>query len=665
MPEATLLQKLRYRLDNALARGPIAFMVMLFGCAVVLNVLIAMVVVLFRLGDQAKNDPWEVIWWSLTSMLDPGTFAALEDWEFRIPMLFDTISGIILVSAIVAIMTNTLDGWMQRLRRGRTNVVEEQHTVILGWSNYIVEIVEQIILAHDIQQKGTNRFQLRMKMKRPCITVLADMDKADMEDYLREHVKHHKKAKIRCRRGSPIDVVDLQIVNSDKAKSIIVLRSERPYAEVELMKILLTFSQLIAQHQQHRTLRTLPTNAQTNRQSPQIVAEMTQTDNVALLEVVDENPMAQLIQVGTFVSRLIAQSSLQPGLSYVYNKLFDFADNDILFIQLPNPPATFGDAVLMYENGIVIGIQKMNQPLKLNPPYQTPLESGDSVIVIGFDAFSLRRNEHRTMDFNRSFENTITQERLVHRTLLIGWNWRTILVIRELDAFALPGSTLTLLIEDLSLHDDPAARILEELQKLQLTNLVIQAHICDTTNRDALRAHMTSFDHVIIMAYASLPDKHHADAHTIMTLSHMRHFLKTADHRYNIVTEIMDSRNRSLMASTDVDDFVISDKLVSMYLAQIAHEPRLHTIYTELLTVDGNEIYLKPVNQYVDISTPVLFQTLVEAALLKGEIVIGYRYGNVSVGLEDRNEISLNPGNRMIPLTFHDTDRLIVISEQE
>lgn len=663
MPKATLFQKLRYRLDNALARGPLAFMAILFGCALALNFIIIVVVVLFRLGDEAKNDPWEVIWWSLTSMLDPGTFASLKGWELRIPMLFDTLGGIILVSAIVAILTNTLDGWMQRMRRGRTNVIEEQHIVILGWSTYIVDIIEQLILAHDIQQKDMRTSRAPIKRKHPCITILGDMDKADMEDYLREHVTQYKKAKIRCRRGSPIDVVDLRIVNCHKAKSVIVLRTDSPYAEVELMKILLTISQLVKQENQHKMQQG---DAQSSMHWPEVVAEITQTDNIALLDVINDNQKVQLIQVGAFVSRLIAQSSLQPGLSYVYSKLFDFADNDIIFQQLHKPPATFGDAVLMYENGIVIGIHKKNQQLKLNPPHQTPLESGDSVIVIGIDASSLRTNANKIVNELQVFKNTMAPERQVTHTLLIGWNWRTKMVIRELDAFVLPGSTLTILAQDVSASENgKSERFMDEIQTLQVENVVIHAHACDTTNREALRAHMSTFDNVIIMAYASMADKHHADAHTIMTLSHMRHFLKEATYRYTIVTEIMDSRNRSLMASADVDDFVISDKIVSMYLAQIAHEPRLHAIYNELLTVQGNEIYLKPVTQYVDISNPVQFKTLVEAALLQNDVVIGYRYGNVTVGDEDRNEVSLNPSHRDVALTFSTADRLIVISEQE
>ena len=655
----TWKRRLRYEFDNIISGGPVGFLILLFCCAVVFDSIISLLTWWFVLDTETK--PFlEVLWHATTSMLDPGTFAEDKGFGFRTTMFIATLGGIILVSAIVAILTSTLDGWMHRLRRGRTIVYEEQHTVILGWSTYIVDIIEQIILAHDIEQKGMGLFARKIKPLQPCVTILADMDKADMEDFLREHVKQYKKAKIRCRRGSPIDVFDLRMVNSARAKSIIILRNNGPYADIELMKVLLSLGQMNARNtpQQDMTLKS------THRpQRPDILAEITHTTNVSLLDVVQELPNVQLIQIGAFVSRLIAQSSLQPGLSYVYSKLFDFGDNDIVFVKNTNPPPTFGDAVLMYENGIVIGIEQHAGVLRVNPPHDTSLAPEDTLIVIAFDAVSLRRSQTGARAFTIHEKATNQTRPSATHTLLIGWNWRSKMVIRELDEFVPPGSKLTILVQDFSqVNETENLRVMNELQEIQTANIEMHMQICDTTDRAVLRAHMADFDHVIIMSYAGIQETQHADAHTIMTLSHIRYFLKDTTKRYNIVTEIMDSRNRALMASADIDDFVVSDKIISMYLAQIAHEPRLHAIYSELLTAAGNEIYLKPVEQYVDINTPVTFHELVAAALAHHEVVIGYRYGNVSIGEEDRNEIHINPAERDKPLVFNPSDRLIVIA---
>jgi hypothetical protein len=681
---AVFLRRSRYHIDNLLSQGAFAVLGILLLCALGLDIIISALVVLLGLGHEidavGRTHALEVFWWSTTSMLDPGTFASIREWDFRIPMLIDTVFGIILVSFIVAILTNALDTWVHRIRRGRTNVVETQHTVILGWSPYITEIIDQIISAHVVQSSGVWFFQLHKRPKPPCVTVLADMDKADMEDYLRDHVRNYKRAYIRCRRGSPIDMIDLRIVNVAGAKSIIVLRTETPYAEVELLKILLTLSRLIRRGSDHSE-RVLPdqkerarshTSAESGWQlkstqrsltTPHIVAEITFTDNPAVLDVVAENPNIDILQVSSFVSRLIAQSCLQPGLSFVYSKLFDFSGNDVLFMQPAELPRTFGEAVLMYQNGIVIGIQRKDQKIRLNPKHETLLEHGDIVIVIGIDAFSLVRSKRSMPIPNTKQLPFVSQDTGPTHTLLIGWNWRSKTVVNELDAFSLPGSSLTILAHDFGVAGQRVEHVMEEIRSIVTENLEIAAFVCDTTKREALRNQLRVYDHVVIMSDASLPDTQHADAHTIMTLSHIRSFLKEATHRYNIVTEIMDSRNRALVSSADVDDFVISDKIVSMYLAQIAHEPRLHAMYSELLSVQGNEIYLKPISQYVDMNEPVTFRALVEAGLMKKEVVIGYRRGNVLEGDDDPNELILNPENRDAVIEFCSSDKVIVIAE--
>jgi hypothetical protein len=52
---------------------------------------------------------------------------------------------------------------------------------------------------------------------------LADKDKVEMEEEIRERVEVKGTTRIICRSGSPIDPNDLEIANPHSAKSIIVL----------------------------------------------------------------------------------------------------------------------------------------------------------------------------------------------------------------------------------------------------------------------------------------------------------------------------------------------------------------------------------------------------------------------------------------------------------
>ena len=628
MPEATVAQKLRYRLDNLFARGSVVMILLLVVATLTLVFLISLVVLAFHLsGTQSFA---EIMWQSALRMLDPGTIAEDETWPYRITMLVVTIGGILLVGATIAVLTNGLDVWMRKLRRGRSIVVESGHTIILGWSPYIIEIIEQLILA-------------RVNAHNPCITILANKDKAEMEDFLREHVSDIQKARIVCRSGSPIDAVDLRIVSLDTAKSVIVLRNNAVNADVELVKILLSlFKDAKQYHARYH-----------------IVAEVSDASNIALMEMVHEHQV-ELVKVGEFISRLVAQTSRQPGLSVVYSELLDFAENDLYFVAQPDRRTrTFGETVLLFENGVVIGVRNRAGKHRLNLPADHVIDPDDELVLMAHDSRILRR-ETRALEIDSdAIVIGPKATRLAEHILFIGWNWRSAAVIKELDVFTVPGSTLTILALD------PQGAMQRELAGLVLKNITVDAHVCDTTNRDALHRHLRAYDHVIIMAYADIFDIQHADAHTIVTLLHMRYFVQHSSHRFNIVSEIMDSRNRELIESSDVDDFVVSDNMVSLLLAQISENRGINAVYTELLTVVDNEIYLKPITDYIDIAHPVSFHTLVTAGLRRNEVAVGYRIANASPGLGEGQSVVINPRDKFALVQFTLHDKLIVISEEE
>ena len=68
----------------------------------------------------------------------------------------------------------------------------------------------------------------------------------------------------------------------------------------------------------------------------------------------------------------------------------------------------------------------------------------------------------------------------------------------------------------------------------------------------------------------------------------------------NIVSEMLDDRNRELAEVTQADDFIVSDKLISLMLSQVSartsSSPRSSTSCSR---ADGAEIYLRPAEQYV------------------------------------------------------------------
>ena len=91
------------------------------------------------------------------------------------------------------------------------------------------------------------------------------------------------------------------------------------------------------------------------------------------------------------------------------------------------------------------------------------------------------------------------------------------------------------------------------------------------------------------------------------------------------------------------DDFVISEQLISLMLAQVAEQKSLNAVLTDVFSPEGSEIYLKPAHDYIILNHPVNFYAVVEAARQRGESAIGYRRKSDANTVARTYETVLNP----------------------
>jgi hypothetical protein len=125
---------------------------------------------------------------------------------------------------------------------------------------------------------------------------------------------------------------------------------------------------------------------------------------------------------------------------------------------------------------------------------------------------------------------------------------------------------------------------------------------------------------------------------------------------------MLDIRNRELAQVTRADDFVVSDKLISLMLSQISENKELARVFQDLFDPEGAEIYFKPVCDYVALGKPVNFYTVLEAARQRGEVAIGYRLHDQAHAAEHAYGVKLNP-HKSQPVTFDKEDRVILLAE--
>jgi ion channel POLLUX/CASTOR len=156
MRKPTFKQRFQYWFDNYMSRGTVA---LIGGLAILSLIIVFIAAGVIRIGSIAMDGEsapsfGEAAWMSLMRTLDAGTMGGDTGIGFRVVMLLVTIGGIFIVSTLIGILSNGLEERIEQLRKGRSLVLENDHTLILGWTPQIFTIISEIILANESRTNG-------------------------------------------------------------------------------------------------------------------------------------------------------------------------------------------------------------------------------------------------------------------------------------------------------------------------------------------------------------------------------------------------------------------------------------------------------------------------------------------------------------------------------
>jgi voltage-gated potassium channel Kch len=637
MRKVTFGERARYAFDRSLSGGTISLVgwLGLLSLSIVLTATTVLLLAGIAPDAPEGQEPTifsfaEAFWQSLMRAIDPGTLAGDTGWSYRVLMLIVTIGGIFVVSLLISILSNGLQKKLEEFQKGRSFVVEENHTLILGWSSRIFLIISELVIANENQKK-------------PRIVILADKDKVEMEDEIRAKVGDTKNTRVVCRSGNPIDLFHLEIANPHATKSIIILSPDNsPDPDAQVIKMILAM-----------------TNNPNRREEPyHIVAEIRDEKNLEIATLVGKNEV-RLVLSGDVIARITVQTCRQVGLSVVYKELLDYEGDEIYFQEEEKLVGkTFGEALFAYEYCSVMGLRFASGGVKMNPPMETVIQKGDKIIAIAEDDDKVIFSgfEHVKIDA-AAIRTEVSENHHAERILILGWNKRGKTIVRELDNYVPDGSYLKIVAD--------AAEVETDLKSIagNLKNLRVEFETGDTTDRKLLDAlDLTSFQHLVILCYAEKLDAQAADAKTMMTLLHLRDIEQKKGESYSIVSEMIDVRNRALAEIAKADDFIVSDELTGLLLTQISENAELLDVFNDLFDADGSEIYLKPARNYVALDAEVNFYTVTESAKKRGEIAIGYRLERFSDDSARAYGVRVNPP-KSETVIFKAEDKIIVLAE--
>ena len=633
MQKSTFSEKFRYYFENTMSKGPAGVIKWLALVSLFMVLVLGLLILIFGIKGSLEPEAEKLgfiegAWQSLMATLDSGTMGGDQGWAFRIVRFAATLGGIFVISILIGTISSGIDEKLEELKKGRSRVLENNHTLILGWSDKIFTIISEIIEANSNQKK-------------PRIVILADRDKGEMEDDIRSKIEDFKNTTVIIRSGSPLELSDIAIVNPNAARSVIVLANEEANADIYVIK----------------TVLALTNGKNRKKEAFNIVAEIKDPKNMEAADLVGNNEAAFVLS-SDLISRITAQTCRQSGLSLVYNELLQFEGDEIYFQQEPKLAGkTFKDVLFAYENSAVIGILNNEEKVLINPTMDTVFNNGDSVIAISEDDYTIKLSGKTTFDIKHNLFNRAEVKNVgIEKTLILGWNDRGVRVIEELDNYVASGSQITI-VADIDGISMQIAELKKSVQKQKID--FIKGDINDKATLVNLKPE--TYDHLILLSYMDI-DLQESDAKTLICLLHLRNLSEKVGKDFSIVSEMLDIRNRDLGVVAKADDFIISHNLISLMLSQLSENKDLKKVYDILFQAEGSEVYLKPVSRYVKHGEPVNFYTVLESAAQLNETAIGYRISTQSSDSEKKYGININPLKSNI-INFIEGDSIIVLSE--
>jgi hypothetical protein len=644
--KAPLRERLRYRFDNLMSGGSAAILMALLLLTALSIAALAGLRAFISLWSPDETAPAfsDVIWRALTQVVDPG---ALEgDAESGLVYIIIGVAsvaiGLIFFSALVAFVNNAFEQKVDELRKGKSDVIETDHTIVLGFGLQVVEVIEQLLIANESERS-------------PAIAIVAREDKAEMDDFFLEHVPDRKNTRVITRSGDIANPQYLERMSVTRARSVIVLNGasvidppeERDRGDSRVLEAVMAVVAAAGSG------RLPPVVAQLHSKRTRRLAQSLAPERVTVIDTND------------ILARILVNTSLNPGLAHTYSHLVGFKGHEIYIFRpdcgwLGHP---YWKLQFHFINTILLGFRAPDGEITLNPPADfVPSDEHDGIVLAEDDA-SIRFYRRQVIVPKEQKFFTRKPQIVIERQLVVGWNSKIARIIHDYAQVMRDASVIDILVPEATVT---MRRVVDRSRKDHPT---IRVRLIEGDVHEPeflLQLEPQSYDNVVLLAEESMSIED-VDLQTLSRLLEIRHALKEVERRTgapaepNLVSEVIDSDKAELFFRAGARDFLIPHKFVSEIIAQVSQEPDVKKIYDEIFDERGCELYVKPAELFFrKIPVTASFADCMRAAQMRGEVCLGVKLESgetkrdVNFGLRlppDKNEVfRLGAGDRLVTL---------------
>ncbi|MBQ6654497.1 MAG: hypothetical protein IJM79_03120 [Erysipelotrichaceae bacterium] len=577
MRKTTIRKRIRYWLDFRMAKGTVSMVRLLLTMVLTSVFFVTALVLAFKLDSEGKT-AIAVLWDNLRSAMS-SSFPASDSGSLLYIVLYTLLglTGMVFTGMLIGIFSSAMRGKIIALQQENPDIIEEGHTVILGFRKGEYALLKEMI-ANAEDEKRT-------------YVIVENMERQEMEQLISKNVNVPKNIRLIPIKADTTSPNTLKCCAIPEATAVVVHTREKG----RTVKTLLALEILLA-------------NA---RHRPRIVAAVDSHNQVFSRDMLKESGVTMLYS-GDVVARIIAHSTTQPGIYEALLDMIDFANYEFYFEKsLLVEGLPFGSAVLAGRKAIVAGIYRNGQAL-INPPQDTVIQKDDLLIAYEEEPGDL------------VLENPQEKSLPEHREPLKPRK------ISEVAVFGINNSILTVL------HELP-----DNIERIKLIGLSAQDYktfipeneefvseiATDYRNSDSDRILLDMIrdaEHICILSDRRKKEED-ADTETMLRIIRLRNLKKKNGLSYTITAEMRCESNRDLIAIEDAEDFVVATDLSSMMLAQITTDLRRAEVFTELLDEQGSEAYMKPAADFGVAGMTMSYGELLEKVYASGSILMGIR----------------------------------------
>ncbi|CAN4125144.1 unnamed protein product [Withania somnifera] len=151
---------------------------------------------LYAVGDGSFM---EAIWLSWSFIADSGNHADMAGAGPRMVSVLISSGGMLIFAMMLGLVSDAISEKVDSLRKGKSEVIESSHILVLGWSDKLGSLLKQLAVANKSIGGGV-------------VVVLAERDKEEMEIDIAKLEFDFMGTSVICRSGSPLILADLKKV---------------------------------------------------------------------------------------------------------------------------------------------------------------------------------------------------------------------------------------------------------------------------------------------------------------------------------------------------------------------------------------------------------------------------------------------------------------------